>query len=133
MLSDGVCAAARAEARGAAQPADSLEIYKDDEYIIGDRDLLVNRCAAQSWLARAALCAFARLTLGLRRFVSVPRDLGSLNCGAFCAGVVRGVLEAAGFPASVSAYSAPVEGQGTRTNVLMKFAPEVLARETRLG
>ena len=28
-----------------AQPADSLEIYKDDEYIIGDRDLLVNRCA----------------------------------------------------------------------------------------
>jgi hypothetical protein len=27
------------------QPADSLEIYKDDEYIIGDRDLLVNRHA----------------------------------------------------------------------------------------
>ena len=69
----------------------------------------------------------------LRSFVSVPRALGSLNCGAFCAGVVRGVLEAAGFPAAVSAYSAPVEGQGTRTNVLMKFAPEVLARETRLG
>ena len=91
------------------QPADSLEIYKDDEYIIGDRDLLVNR------------------------FISVPRDLGSLNCGAFCAGVVRGVLEAAGFPASVSAYAAPVEGQGLRTNVLMKFAPSVLAREARLG
>ena len=91
------------------QPADSLEIYKDDEYIIGDRDLLVNR------------------------FISVPRDLGSLNCGAFCAGVVRGVLEAAGFPAAVSAYAAPVEGQGLRTNVLMKFAPEVLAREARLG
>ena len=35
--------------------------------------------------------------------------------------------------AAVSAYAAPVEGQGTRTNVLMKFAPEVLARETRLG
>ena len=91
------------------QPADSLEIYKDDEYIIGDRDLLVNR------------------------FISVPRDLGSLNCGAFCAGVVRGVLDASGFPAVVSAYAAPVEGQGLRTNVLMKFAPEVLARESRLG
>ena len=34
--------------RAPSQPADSLEIYKDDEYIIGDRDLLVNRrvCAA---------------------------------------------------------------------------------------
>jgi hypothetical protein len=68
-----------------------------------------------------------------RSFISVPRDLGSLNCGAFCAGVVRGVLDAAGFPAVVSAYAAPVEGQGLRTNVLMKFAPEVLAREGRLG
>jgi len=76
---------------------------------------------------------FLALTRHACSFVSVPRDLGSLNCGAFCAGVVRGVLEAAGFPAAVSAYSAPVEGQGTRTNVLMKFAPEVLARETRLG
>jgi hypothetical protein len=119
-----------------AQPADSLEIYKDDEYIIGDRDLLVNRCETQGnarchclWLSSP----LTRILLRLCSFVSVPRDLGSLNCGAFCAGVVRGVLEAAGFPATVSAYSAPVEGQGTRTNVLMKFAPEVLARETRLG
>jgi hypothetical protein len=31
------------------QPADSLEIYKDDEYIIGDRDLLVNRRASNTW------------------------------------------------------------------------------------
>jgi len=101
-----------------AQPADSLEIYKDDEYIIGDRDLLVNR------------------------FVSVPRDLGSLNCGAFCAGVVRGVLEAAGFPCHVSAYAAPVAssegsahgaGASHRTNLLVKLAPEVLARESRLA
>ena len=130
--------------RRGAQPADSLEIYKDDEYIIGDRDLLVNRCApsdaAQRDVDEAACVAPCSRPIPrlphfpfLRSFVSVPRDLGSLNCGAFCAGVVRGVLEAAGFPAAVSAYSAPVEGQGTRTNVLMKFAPEVLARETRLG
>ena len=128
--------------RRGAQPADSLEIYKDDEYIIGDRDLLVNRCApcmaalVRSGHGRVASRPWPLTPLRLpppRSFVSVPRDLGSLNCGAFCAGVVRGVLEAAGFPAAVSAYSAPVEGQGTRTNVLMKFAPEVLARETRLG
>jgi len=34
------------------QPADSLEIYKDDEYIIGDRDLLVNRCARHLFCVR---------------------------------------------------------------------------------
>ncbi len=81
---------------------------------------------------RAADAVALRLALPLS-FISVPRDLGSLNCGSFCAGVVRGVLESAGFPATVSAYAAPVEGQGLRTNVLMKFAPEVLAREGRLG
>lgn len=63
----------------------------------------------------------------------MPRDLGTLNCGAFVAGVVHGVLEAAGFPASVSAYSAPVEGAGLRTNILMKFDASVIERESRLG
>jgi len=32
------------------------------------------------------------------RFVSVPKDMGNLNCFAFVAGVVQGVLEGAGFP-----------------------------------
>ena len=90
--------------------ADSLEIYNDDEYVISDRTLLVNR------------------------FISVPKDLGDLNCAAFAAGVVKGVLEDAGFPAEVSAYYATVEGQARpRTNILMKFAREVLEREQRLG
>lgn len=92
------------------KPADSLEILEDDEYIVCDNNLLVNR------------------------FVSVPKDLGQLNCGAFVAGIVRGALEDAGFPATVSAYYAPVEGQARpRTNVLIKFAPEVMEREARLG
>lgn len=90
--------------------ADSLEIYDDDEYVISDRTLLVNR------------------------FISVPKDLGDLNCAAFAAGIVKGVLEDAGFPAEVSAYYATVEGQARpRTNILMKFSPEVLEREQRLG
>jgi hypothetical protein len=90
--------------------ADSLEIYNDDEYVISDRTPLVNR------------------------FVSVPKDLGDLNCAAFVAGIVKGVLNDAGFAAEVSAYYAEVDGQRQpRTNFLIKLSPEVLAREQRLG
>ena len=90
--------------------ADSLEIYNDDEYALGDKSLVVNR------------------------YISVPKDFGDLNCGAFAAGVVKGVLRDAGFPAEVSAYYAEVDGQRSpKTNILMKFAPEVLEREKRLG
>ena len=92
------------------KPADSLEIYNDDEYVLSDRTPLVNR------------------------FISVPRDLGDLNCAAFVAGIVKGVLEDAGFSAEVSAYYAEVDGhRQPRTNFLMKFSPEVLEREARLG
>jgi len=90
--------------------ADSLEIYNDDEYLISDKTLLVNR------------------------FISVPKDLGELTCAAFVAGIVKGVLRDAGFSAEVSAYFSTVEGQARpRTNILMKFAPEVIEREQRLG
>ena len=71
--------------------------------------------------------------------MSVPRDLGSFNCGAFVAGVVRGCLDAAGFPAQVSAYATSTQADagsvtgGGRTNILMKFAPSVLEREARLN
>ena len=47
----------------------------DDEYMISDHDLLVNR------------------------YISVPRDMGHLNCGSFAAGIVEGVLKSAVFPA----------------------------------
>mmetsp|Transcript_36320 Transcript_36320/g.61209 ORF Transcript_36320/g.61209 Transcript_36320/m.61209 type:complete len:201 (-) Transcript_36320:200-802(-) len=93
------------------KPAESLERGADneDEYMISDRELLVNR------------------------FISVPKDFGELNCGAFVSGIVKGVLESAGFPAQVSAHFVPVEGQPRRTTILMKFAPAVMAREQRLG
>ena len=48
------------------------------------------------------------------------------NCAAFVAGIVRGVLDAAQFPARVSAH----EHEG-RTVILIKFDPEVLEREKR--
>lgn len=49
------------------KPAESLErgTDREDEYMISDRELLVNR------------------------FISVPRDMGQLNCGAFVSGIVK--------------------------------------------
>jgi len=70
----------------------------------------------------------------VNKFISVPRDMGNLNCGAFVAGVVEGVLKSAGFPARVTAHSVGVEGQSRpKTTILIKFEPEVLERELRLG
>ena len=51
------------------------------------------------------------------------------NCAAFIAGIVRGVLEGAQFPARVTAH----EHEDSRTIILVKFAPEVLEREKRAG
>ncbi len=36
-------------------------------------------------------------SLWMGKFVSVPKDMGSFNCHAFLAGIVRGVLDTAGF------------------------------------
>jgi trafficking protein particle complex subunit 5 len=47
----------------------------EDEYMISDVDLMVNK------------------------YVSVPKDMGGLNCAAFVAGIVKGALDNAGFPA----------------------------------
>ncbi|KAL4380311.1 hypothetical protein AHAS_Ahas04G0020800 [Arachis hypogaea] len=84
--------------------ADSLEkgTEHEDEYMISEKELLVNR------------------------FISIPKDMGTFNCGAFVAGIVRGVLDGAGFPAVVTAHFVPVEGQQRpRTTILIKFAEEV--------
>ncbi|WZN61433.1 subunit 5 of trafficking protein particle complex [Chloropicon roscoffensis] len=92
--------------------ADSLErgTSADDEYMISDHDLLVNR------------------------FISVPRDMGHLNCGAFAAGIVEGVLKSSGFPARVTAHSVTSEGLSRpKTTILIKFSPEVIERDERLG
>jgi len=82
------------------KPADTLEIYTENQYIISDRDLVVNRF--------------------------VGGDHGFVNCGTFAAGVAKGVLEAVGFPVEVSAYYAAAPDssrQGYRTNILVKFLP----------
>mmetsp|Transcript_10552 Transcript_10552/g.17259 ORF Transcript_10552/g.17259 Transcript_10552/m.17259 type:complete len:192 (+) Transcript_10552:34-609(+) len=86
--------------------ADSLEksTENEDEYMINEKEPLVNR------------------------FISVPKDMGTLNCASYVAGIVKGVLDGAEFPARVSAHLVPIEGQRPRTTILIKFAPEVLTR-----
>jgi len=88
--------------------ADSLErsTEHEDEYMIRiNGDVLVNK------------------------YVSIPPDLreGGLNTAAFVAGMVNGVLDAAGFPAKVSAHFVK-----PKTVILIKFEPEVIGREKKL-
>ena len=82
-------------------PADSLEksVEQEDEFMIVEKTPLVNMFIS------SAPC----------------------NCVAFVAGIVRGVLEGAQFPAQVSAH----EYEDGRTVILIKFEPEVLEREDR--
>ncbi|KAF9598081.1 hypothetical protein IFM89_024192 [Coptis chinensis] len=90
--------------------ADSLEkgTEHEDEYMISEKELLVNRYCF----------IFALLIL----FISVPKDMGTFNCGAFVAGIVKGVLDGAGFPAIVTAHFVSVDGQlRPRTTILIKF------------
>jgi hypothetical protein len=39
------------------------------------------------------------------KFVSVPAELGKLNCAAYIAGIISGILEGTGHPAAVSAHT----------------------------
>merc|ERR1712216_378563 len=89
------------------KPADSLEraTDKQDEYMIHEREPLVNT------------------------YISVPKEYGHLNCASFVAGVVHGILDAADFPARVTAHHTGTTSE-PRTTILVKFAPEVMARES---
>eukprot|EP01134_Creolimax_fragrantissima_P000532 CFRG0532T1 len=85
--------------------ADLLEREQSDEqtYMISDRNIMVNT------------------------YVSIPKEMSGLNCGAFIAGITEAILEGSGFPARVTAHS--VEEKGT--TLLMKFEPEVIQREQK--
>lgn len=81
--------------------ADKLEHANDDErtYYIIENEPLVNK------------------------FISVPKDKGSLNCAAFVAGVVEAVLVGCNFPAKVSAH------WHKGTTFMVKFEESVIARD----
>uniref|UniRef100_A0A7S2VWM7 Trafficking protein particle complex subunit n=1 Tax=Triparma pacifica TaxID=91992 RepID=A0A7S2VWM7_9STRA len=82
--------------------ADSLEksVDGDNEYMIHEKDPCTNV------------------------FVSVPRDMGSVNVASYIAGIIRGVLEGASFPCEVTAHYVD-----EKTVFLVKFKKEVMQRE----
>jgi len=67
------------------------------------------------------------------KFISIPRDMGHLNCNSFLAGIVEGILDASEFPAKVTAHSVLADGERLpRTTILIKFSSDVMAREKRI-
>ncbi|KAG5177953.1 transport protein particle component [Tribonema minus] len=76
-------------------------------------------------------------------FVSVPPDLGQLNCAAYIAGIIAGALDGACFPATVTAHTIELAGQEAnitaaggprcKTVFLVKFSEEVMRREAQLA
>jgi hypothetical protein len=77
------------------KPADSLEksAERKNEYMIYDDDVVVNR------------------------FISIPAEYGHLNCGAFVAGIIEGILRSAqfvSFTCGRSAVTLAFEAQGNR-------------------
>ncbi|KAJ4333513.1 Trafficking protein particle complex subunit 31 [Didymella glomerata] len=102
------------------RPADALEKSSTEpgQYMLFDNEPMVNQ------------------------YISLPRELSSLNCAAFVAGVIEGVCDGAGFPTEgVTAHSVGEQDQGKdakamwpdKTVFLIKFKPEVLEREEILG
>ncbi|KAI9894094.1 MAG: TRAPP subunit trs31 [Vezdaea aestivalis] len=87
--------------------ADALEraAANPDEYMISDNDPVVNS------------------------YISVPREMSTLNCAAYVAGVVEGVCDGAGFQARVSAVGVPTDMWPGKTVFLIKFEEAVLERE----
>ena len=54
-------------------------------------------------------------------FISVPKDLARFNPAAFMAGIVRGVLDSAGFPCTVQAVTVAGDGPRDKTVFLVTF------------
>ncbi len=87
-------------------------------------------------------------------FISVPSDMGGLNCASYVAGIIAGILDSANFKATVTAhlddqdgdeeegignnYEADKEIDGRiaklgKTVFLIKFSREVMHRERTMG
>ncbi|KAF9824745.1 hypothetical protein SFRURICE_016854 [Spodoptera frugiperda] len=70
---------------------------------------------------------FVKSTLWkINKFISVPKDKGSLNCATFNAGIIEAVLTKSGFPAKVTAH------WHKGTTYMVKFEDSVIARDKSL-
>ncbi|CAO1381233.1 unnamed protein product [Diamesa serratosioi] len=83
---------------------DKLEHANDDErtYYIIETDAVINK------------------------FISVPKDKGSLNCAIFTAGIIESVLCLSGFTCKVTAHF------HKGTTYMVKFEEHVIARDKQL-
>ncbi len=81
--------------------ADKLEHANDDEktYYIIEKEPVVNK------------------------FISVPKDKGSLNCAAFMAGIIEAVLNGCSFPCKVTVH------WHKGTTFMIKFEESVMTRD----
>uniref|UniRef100_A0A1B6H8B6 Trafficking protein particle complex subunit 5 n=1 Tax=Homalodisca liturata TaxID=320908 RepID=A0A1B6H8B6_9HEMI len=84
--------------------ADKLEHANDDEriYYIIEKEPLVNK------------------------FISVPKDKGSLNCAIFIAGIIEAVLNTCGYTAKVTAH------WHKGTTYMVQFDEAVIARDKQM-
>uniref|UniRef100_A0A0V0G8Z6 Trafficking protein particle complex subunit 5 n=3 Tax=Triatominae TaxID=70999 RepID=A0A0V0G8Z6_TRIDM len=84
--------------------ADKLEHANDDEriYYLIEKEPLVNK------------------------FISVPKDKGSLNCAMFIAGIIEAILNAAGFTAKVTAH------WHKGTTYMVTFEESVITKDKQL-
>ena len=69
-------------------------------------------------------------------YASLPRGQCNMNCASFIAGIIEGLLDAAKFPAKVSAVfdggqEGTAEANDTKTVYLIKFDEEVIIREAK--
>lgn len=71
--------------------------------------------------------------LPLTRYVSVPEDAHHLSVAAYVAGIVEGILCSAEFPGEVTAHTIEESRTTFSTTILIRFLPEVIAREKRLA
>uniref|UniRef100_A0A0G4I7P8 Trafficking protein particle complex subunit n=1 Tax=Chromera velia CCMP2878 TaxID=1169474 RepID=A0A0G4I7P8_9ALVE len=92
------------------KPGDLLKSQdKPNEYMINDKNLVLNK------------------------YISVPKDMGQVNCGAYAAGIVEGILHSAEFPCEVSAHTVDDAPGVQSTTLLIRLAPEVMQRERKLA
>lgn len=89
------------------RPADALERSSGNEleYMISDNEPLVNQ------------------------YISVPKEMSQLNCGAFVAGIIEGVCDGGGMAAKVSAHGVGTDMWVGKTVWLVRFEEEVVERE----
>ncbi|KAG7876146.1 hypothetical protein KL938_004818 [Ogataea parapolymorpha] len=67
----------------------------------------------------------------LMKYISVPKEYEGLNCEAFVAGIVEGILDSTLFKCEVSAHTVPVDGHLGRTVYLINFDEELIALYNR--